>query len=111
MGRTAAVSCTSIPDVPEPHRTAVCPTASEFQGYLWPTLVGYNLYRRVGAPAAWGMRWPILRATHWQEQPVDCAALLGVSTPPVLALQRDRKMNVLVVQSMSANRRPVRHSG
>ena len=65
--RLTAVSCTGIPDVPEPHRTAVCPTASEFQGHLWPTLVGCHLDRRVRAQAAWGMRWPILRVTNWQE--------------------------------------------
>ena len=111
MGSTAAVSYTGIPDVPEPHHTAVCPTASEYHGYLWPTLVRYHLDRRVGAPAACKMRWPILRMTHRHDKPLDCAALLRVSTPHVLALQGDHEMNVLVVQSMSANRRLVRHSG
>ena len=111
MGSTAAVSYTGIPDVPEPHRTAVCPPASEYQGYLWPILVRCHLDRRVGAPAAWGMSWPILRVTHWHDQLLDCAALLRVRTPQALALQRDHKMTVLVAQSMSANRRLVQHSG
>ena len=114
QGRTA-VSCTGIPDVPEPHHTAVCPTASasEYHGYLWPTLVRYNLDRRVRAPAAWDMRWSILRATHWHDQPLDCAALLHVRTPQALPVgfRRDHKISVLVVQSMSANRGLVRYSG